>query len=122
MTGTKIQKRHRSLSEELHRRIDEDIAALKIPQGWHNIWRERDRRDIQRMRITLTIDADIVRFFKAMGSGYQPRINRVLRAFMHDRLAGLVAGPEDRLPEGQKAEIDKLVAELEGWDRGNSSK
>ena len=112
MAETKLQRLNRSLAEELHTRIEADIAALRIPQGWHHIWREKDRRDERKTRITLTVDADVVRFFKAMGAGYQPRMNRVLRAFMHDRLAGLVAGPEDRLPDQHVAQMDKLVEEL----------
>ncbi len=42
----------------------------------------------------IRLDADVVKFFKAMGPGYQPRINRVLRAFMHYRLAGVTLGPD----------------------------
>lgn len=45
------------------------------------------------MRLTIRLDADVVRFFKSMGPGYQPRINKVLRTFMHARLAKLIEGP-----------------------------
>ena len=33
-------------------------------------------------------------FFRAMGAGYLPRMNAVLRTFMLARLAGVVTGPE----------------------------
>lgn len=44
--------------------------------------------------MTIRLDADVVKFFKAMGTGYQTRINRVLRMFMHYRLAGVINGPD----------------------------
>ncbi len=110
MADTKTQRQHLSYSEEMHARINEDFLPAQIPDGWHEIWRERDRRDEKRVRVTLQLDADVVRFFRSMGKGYQPRMNRVLRAFMHDRLAGLVAGPEDR---ADFRDMDKLRAVVE---------
>ncbi|MEL6609703.1 MAG: BrnA antitoxin family protein [Pseudomonadota bacterium] len=68
--------------------------AETIPNEWHDIWREGEDRDTARTRITIKLDADVVKFFRAMGPGYQPRMNRVLRAFMYSRLARVVEGPE----------------------------
>jgi len=65
-----------------------------IPSEWHRIWRGEDR-DTRRTKVTLKLDADVVRFFKSMGPGYQPRMNRVLRSFMQARLAKIVDGPEN---------------------------
>lgn len=45
--------------------------------------------------MTLRLDEDVLRFFRAMGAGHLTRINAVLRTFMLARLAGLVGGPED---------------------------
>jgi uncharacterized protein (DUF4415 family) len=43
--------------------------------------------------VNIRLDADIVRFFRAGGPGYQTRINEVLRAFVAARLkAGDVPG------------------------------
>ena len=101
---------HQSYAQEAHNMIEKDMPIV-IPAEWHSIWRERDRRDAKKTRVSLTLDADVVRFFKAMGAGYQPRINRVLRAFMHDRLAGLVDGPEvDR--EAIKANMQEILDEI----------
>lgn len=81
----------------------------KIPKGWHSIWQDRDRRDPNRVRVTISLDADVVKFFKAMGKGYQPRINRVLRAFVMGRLSGMIEGPEAdiRLAEARKKIKDR---------------
>ncbi len=64
------------------------------PPEWHEIWQDKDRRDVGRTRCTVRFDADVVKFFRAMGPGYQSRMNRVLRSFMHFRLAKIVEGPD----------------------------
>ncbi len=109
MPETKTQRQHLSYAEEVHSRLEAEFDTPRIPDGWHDIWRERDRRDEKRQRVTLALDADVVRFFRSMGKGYQPRMNRVLRAFMHDRLAGLVAGPEDRVDFRDAEQLQEVV-------------
>ncbi len=116
MSESKTQRLHRSYAEEVHARLESEFTPPTIPEGWHDIWREKDRRDEKRVRVTLALDADVVRFFKGLGAGYQPRMNRVLRAFMHDRLAGLVAGPEDRPSDVDLAELRRLTQELAARD------
>ena len=77
----------------------------RLPTEWHQVAQEPTRA---RTRVTIRLDADVVKFFRALGPGYGPKINLVLRAFMHARLAGMVDGPEslDYLAEG--AEQDGL--------------
>ena len=52
-----------------------------IPPDWHSV--ERDvpvgRR---RTKITAAFDADLVKWFRNMGLGYQARMNQVLRSYM----------------------------------------
>ena len=81
------------------RMIEHDIHDVLLelsgmPSEWHTIAMDEDKRDGKRTRCTVAFDADVVRFFKAMGPGYQARMNRVLRAFMHFRLAKIVDGPD----------------------------
>lgn len=38
-----------------------------------------------KLAVSLRLDADVLRFFRAFGAGYQTRINEVLKAFMHAR-------------------------------------
>jgi len=46
-----------------------------------------------KLAVSLRLDADVLRFFRGFGSGYQTRINEVLKAFMHARQrAGLNPG------------------------------
>ena len=46
------------------------------------------------MKVNLRLEADVVKFFKSMGPDYGPRINDVLRSYMHARLAGVIRGAE----------------------------
>lgn len=66
----------------------------QIPQEWHEIAHDPDARNAPTVKITLRVDANVVRFFKAMGHGYQHRMNRVLKAFVHGRLSRMVNGPD----------------------------
>jgi uncharacterized protein (DUF4415 family) len=38
-----------------------------------------------KLAVSLRLDADVLRFFRGFGAGYQTRINEVLRAFMQAR-------------------------------------
>ena len=67
----------------------------RVPEAWTRIWRERDHA---KERVTIRVDADVLKFFKSLGAGHGPRMNAVLRAFMQARLAGLIEG-EDLLDE-----------------------
>lgn len=79
------------IEEEL---LNEHWAMNGCPRDWHEICTDRNRRDPKRTKVTIRLDADVVKFFKGIGPGYQDRVNRVLRAFMHMRLAKVIAGPD----------------------------
>ena len=96
---TKTQRINWRYAVDARRMIEYDLHSVAqklrcLPQEWDEIWKDEDRRDPKRVPVTIRLDADVVKFFKAMGPGYQPRINRVLRAFMHYRLAGIIEGPD----------------------------
>ena len=79
----------RRLEWDLHHTIE---ATSRVPEEWHEIAQEEPRVGTE--RVGLRLDRDVVKFFRSMGLGYGPRINRVLRAYMHARLAGVIRGPE----------------------------
>lgn len=94
---TKTEIRHFHYMGDAMRRLEWDLhdaiyRSRRIPQAWHDIGRDKGRD--RKVKITIGIEAGVVRFFKSMGSGYQNRINDVLSAWMHGRLAGLIEGPE----------------------------
>jgi uncharacterized protein (DUF4415 family) len=54
-----------------------------------------------KLAVSLRLDADVLRFFRGFGSGYQTRINEVLKAFMLARGGaenGVHSIPAARLP------------------------
>lgn len=79
----------RRLEWDLHHHIE---ATGRIPTEWHEI--ARQRHDQPTERVTVRIDCDVLRFFRSMGAGYGPRLNEVLRSYMHARLAGVLKGAE----------------------------
>jgi uncharacterized protein (DUF4415 family) len=93
--GMKQQAHHYYLLDAM-RRFEWDMhdriwMNQRIPDEWHQI---AGRREVAKERVTLRLDADVVKWFKSMGPGYGPRMNDVLQSFMHARLAGLLKGDE----------------------------
>ncbi|WP_424932662.1 BrnA antitoxin family protein [Amaricoccus macauensis] len=57
------------------------LKRSHIPPEWHSIDREVAVR-ARKTRITLACDADVARWYRSMGHGYQARMNKVLRTYM----------------------------------------
>ncbi|MGB3279187.1 MAG: BrnA antitoxin family protein [Pseudorhodobacter sp.] len=79
----------RRLEWDLHNAIE---ATSRIPEEWHEIARATPAQ--KKVPVTIRMDADVLRFFKSMGAGHLPRMNEVLRTYMHARLAGVIRGAE----------------------------
>ena len=79
----------RRLEWDLHNTIE---LTGRIPEEWHRIAQATPRQ--AKVKVNLGLEADVVKFFKSMGEGYGPRINDVLRSYMHARLAGVIRGAE----------------------------
>ena len=71
--------------EALKAMPDEEIDYSDIPATAPDQWRGAEvgkfYRPLKR-QITLRLDADVLEWFKSQGSGYQTRINEVLRKAM----------------------------------------
>ncbi|MCU0828341.1 MAG: BrnA antitoxin family protein [Tabrizicola sp.] len=94
---TPRQRAHMTYMMDVMRRLEWDLhntieATGRIPAEWHEIARATPRAAT--VKVTLSLDADVVKFFKSMGQGYGPRINDVLRSYLHARLAGVIRGAE----------------------------
>lgn len=57
-------------------------ARSDLPEGWDAVAIHHQPR---KERVTIRIDRDVVGFFRAMGEGWQPRANAVLRSFVLSR-------------------------------------
>lgn len=93
---TKTQCTHHYYMGDAMRRLEWDLhnhlfEVRRIPQEWHEI---STRRESKKVHLSIRLDEDVVKWFKSMGPGYQPRMNDVLRVFMHAKLAGLIKGEE----------------------------
>ncbi|NJS39108.1 MAG: BrnA antitoxin family protein [Rhodobacteraceae bacterium] len=79
----------RRLEWDLHNSIE---MTGRIPEAWHEIAQATPRT--VKEKVTLRLEADVVKFFRSMGPDYGPRINDVLKSYMHARLAGVIRGAE----------------------------
>lgn len=59
----------------------QQLKGRMIPPGWHRVEAEVPVRP-RKLRVTAAYDEDLVKWFRAMGVGYQARMNAVLRAYM----------------------------------------
>ncbi len=67
------------------------LAGSLMPEEWRGLARKETPK---KQRITVRMDADVLRFFRKLGPGYQTEINGVLRAFMLARLSELLGPPD----------------------------
>ena len=97
---TKAEERSYALMlEELHEletwNAQRRLRANHVPADWANIPREAPPR-AKKARVTAAFDADLVRWLRAHGSGYQAVMNRVLRSYMLLVLSKEITRPGDR--------------------------
>ena len=67
----------------------------QVPEAWHTLEFDVECSE-PKEKITLYLDRLVVRLFRAMGRGYQGRINRLLSTWAQMKIAGEVA-LEDKL-------------------------
>lgn len=79
----------KQLEWDLHQKVAREEA---IPDDWHVI--AGRPHGTKKVRISMWVEEDVVRFFKSLGHPYQPRMNDVLKAFMHAKLAGVIREAE----------------------------
>ncbi|MFV3382334.1 MULTISPECIES: BrnA antitoxin family protein [Pseudomonas] len=64
------------------RQKDEDIDTTDIPELGDDFFRKAQLHVPPKQAVTIRLDADVLAWFKAQGSGYQTRINQLLRQYM----------------------------------------
>jgi uncharacterized protein (DUF4415 family) len=70
----------RMSEEEVERRAAADPDAGAVPRGfWDNAQAVYGE---PKQQITLRLDADVIRWFRRTGKGYQSRMGAVLRSFV----------------------------------------
>ncbi len=66
-----------------------------IPDAWHSIEEKVPVRP-RKTKVTAAYDAEVVKFFRAMGHGYQARMNQVLKIYMLAMKSKVIRRLEDR--------------------------
>ncbi len=79
--------------EHLHR-INQ-LKARALPPAWDKVEASHPVQP-RKTRMTIGLDAEVARWFRAMGTGYQSRINAVLRIYMLARKSKEIEGQGDR--------------------------
>ncbi|QKL01232.1 hypothetical protein GEV39_07285 [Pseudomonas sp. NY5710] len=67
----------------LARQDDKDIDTTDIPELDQAFFRQAELHVPAKQAVTIRLDADVLAWFKEQGSGYQTRINQLLRQYMH---------------------------------------
>ena len=64
-------------------------SRAHVPDAWHCIEQDIDCEE-PKVKVTLYLDRSVARCFKAMGKGYQARINRLLQTWLQLRASGML--------------------------------
>jgi len=87
MNKTSISEESLTDWDRLDAMQDEDIDLSDIPEITPEMFakavvRRGLRQPPTKQQITIRLDGDVLRWFRAQGDGYQTRINALLRAYM----------------------------------------
>jgi|GEM_PF-368128 len=78
---------------KLQSNLKSDWLTQSLPKEWALV--EHDPVEPAKTRITLSLDTEMVKFFRKLGPGYQKRINLILRIYFDALMAGKIrANPE----------------------------
>ena len=105
--------RRRSKAEErayaqMLAELEEQEAELRVLQRRRSVvpegWGELDRQapvEPRKERVTIRLDAEVLRWYRGLGHGYQRRINAVLRAYMNGVISKAIERRGDRDAKGR---------------------
>jgi len=77
-----MTKSSRTDWSRLARQDDKDIDTSDIPELDQDFFRQAELRVPAKQTVTIRLDSDVLAWFKGQGSGYQTRINQLLRQYM----------------------------------------
>ncbi|HRO13346.1 BrnA antitoxin family protein [Amaricoccus sp.] len=80
---------------------DFKLRQLLVPPEWHRIESRVPVRP-HKTKLTAAFDADVVKWFRRMGHGYQARMNAVLRAYMLALISKHILSEGDTNREGDE--------------------
>lgn len=109
MDNRKRTRREARSHEELMSELEEmetwwrdyRLKQRMIPDEWYRLHETAPCRP-KKARLTAAFDADVVRWYRSLGRGYQARMNAVLRAYMLAVVAREIEGVGDRDGAGRR--------------------
>lgn len=113
ITEKMARKRLLHQVEALYDDADFEYAIKdQIPGAWKHIEHELDVEE-RRVRVTLLLDESVAKFYRAMGKGYQRRINRILGTYAQMKIGKVTEffqftrdlGKEEQIPEDYKSTL-----------------
>jgi len=82
-TTSKVRTKGKTDFKRLRRMRDADIDDSAIPRLDKAFWKNAKlTMPAPKDRLTIRVDHDVVEWLKKAGSGYQTRINAILRSYM----------------------------------------
>ena len=82
-TTSKVRTKGKTDFKRLRRMRDADIDDSDIPRLDKSFWKNAElTMPLPKDRLTIRVDHDVVEWLKKAGSGYQTRINAILRSYM----------------------------------------
>ena len=85
-----------------------DRLRYIVPDAWHTLRTDVDVEE-PKEKVTLYLDRSVVKYYRAMGKGYQARVNRILATFAQASIAGILddlGHIEEQVDLGRKIEKD----------------
>ncbi len=83
MNKENFTKQSRTDWAKIDAMTDDDIDFTDCPEVMDEMWATGVlRKNLKQTQETLTVDRDVLEFFKAQGRDYQTKINQLLRAYM----------------------------------------
>jgi uncharacterized protein (DUF4415 family) len=92
----------------------------QVPDAWHRLCFDHETFE-KKEKVTLYLDRSVARAFRAMGLGYQARINALLRSWLAMKAAGFIETEKaiwERFRElGVEDKMRAMAAKagIEGW-------
>lgn len=82
-------------SKRLDAMTDAEIDFSDIPEVTPRMFAKgvvrRGLRPITKRQLTLRLDSDVIEWYRAQGTGYQTKMNALLRAYMEEHIKTMVS-------------------------------
>ena len=123
-------QKHRQQMNAALAKMQDDLAFSWIDKSLPKDWNYLDSKnpiEPHKTRVTLRLDADMVRWFRKLGRGYQKRINKILRVYYTAVVAGDVqthyaanmqSELRDNYPEKLSKVMERMAADMEAFVNG----